>query len=232
MSLDTAGLTRYVATELSARADPTAALGMAAYLKTDMPFYGIKKPGRTPVVAEMLRLFPPTDRAAYRAGVSALWNLEHREEKYAALAYARAFPDFIRASELPLYESLVRQGAWWDLVDEVAIKLVGGVLRGEPAWQVVEPWIDDSDLWMRRTAIICQIDHKEGTDQDRLFSFCLARADEREFFIRKAIGWALRSYSYTAPEEVAAFLVDNQTELSGLTYREGAKALIRQGYDL
>jgi 3-methyladenine DNA glycosylase AlkD len=87
----------------------------------------------------------------------------------------------------------------------------------------VDTWADDPDMWLRRTVLICQIGAKERTDFDRLFRFCAARAYEEEFFIRKAIGWALREYARTDPDAVAAFINSHLVELSGLSYREGSK---------
>ena len=123
-------LVEFVKRELTMRANPSAAGPMARYMKTDMPFYGIKCPQREPVIREMVRRFPPGDESDVERAVLALWALPHREEKYAALAYAASAPKGIGL--LPLYERLIREGGWWDLVDEVAIKLVGKVLLDEP----------------------------------------------------------------------------------------------------
>ena len=93
----------------------------------------------------------------------------------------------------------------------------------DEVWPVVDGWIDGEDLWLRRAAIICQVGAKEHTDQDRLFRFCRQRAHESEFFIRKAVGWALRDYSRTCPEAVAGFVGANRDLLSRLSYREATK---------
>ena len=129
---------------------------MAAYMKTTMPFYGVSGPARRAIGRELSGRFPPADPGAYREGVLALWALPHREEKYLAIAYARAFPRMVSATELPLYRRLVVEGAWWDFVDEIAVHLVGHTVRTEPdtAWQVVDGWADDPDMWLRRTAIL------------------------------------------------------------------------------
>jgi 3-methyladenine DNA glycosylase AlkD len=88
---------------------------------------------------------------------------------------------------------------------------------------VVDTWIDSDDMWLRRTAIICQVGAKERTDADRLFRFCARRASEQEFFIRKAIGWALRQHARVDPESVARFVIEHRDELSGLSFREATK---------
>lgn len=124
-----------------------------------------------------------------------------------------------------MYELLIRQGQWWDLVDNIAIKLVGRVLMKERKQMkpILDRWIVDDDLWIRRTAIISQILHKKETDEEQLFRYCLKCKNEKEFFIRKAIGWALRDYSKTNEKPVREFLIQNRDQLSGLSFREGAK---------
>ncbi len=214
----------YVSGALAESADPEKADGMQAYMKTDMPFYGVQKAGRVPIVRYVMREFPPSDRAEYESIVLALWMLPHREEKYIAQAYARN-PEFLTPESFPLLRRMIVEGAWWDFVDEVATHMVREVIRDHPAeaWQVIDRWIDDEDMWLRRTAILCQIGLKEATDTRRLFSFCSSRMHEKEFFIRKAIGWALREYAKTDPDAVAAFAVRNRDQLSGLSFREATK---------
>lgn len=225
MAVDTAAACRFVSEGLADVADPEKAPAMQAYMKTDMPFYGVQKAGRSPILRDLVRGFQPDSAQDYRALVLALWNLEHREEKYIALGAARHFAAHIVPDQFDLYRRLIVEGAWWDLVDEVATHLIRHLVVGYPqdAWPVVDRWIVDEDMWLRRTALICQVGAKMHTDSDRLFSFCKARAHEDEFFIRKAIGWALRDFARTNPEAVAGFINEHIVELSGLSYREGSK---------
>lgn len=196
-------------------------------MKTSMPFYGVPKPLRTPIAREFQLRFPPRDATEYRVNVAGLWELDHREEKYLALGYAQEFKDFITIDQIDLYQRLISEGAWWDLVDEVAGHLVGRVVRAdrERMRSVLEGWIDHSDMWLRRAAILSQLGHKDKTDWPMLSGFCLRRAHEKEFFIRKAIGWALREYARVEPERVREFAETNQNLLSGLSYREATKHL-------
>jgi 3-methyladenine DNA glycosylase AlkD len=215
---------RYAREALAAAADPEKAAGMQAYMKTDMPFYGVQKPGRVPVIRHIVRTWPPADRREYEELVLALWCQPHREEKYVALGVARGHARFITPASLPLYRRLVTEGAWWDLVDEVATRLVRRVVVAHPeAWAEIDRWIEDSDMWLRRAAILSQIGAKDATDAGRLFDYCRRRMHEREFFIRKAIGWALREYSKTDPGAVAGFVREHRDGLSGLSYREATK---------
>jgi 3-methyladenine DNA glycosylase AlkD len=208
-------------------ADPHKAAGMQAYMRTDMPFYGVQKLGRVEILRELVTRFPVTDRESYQKMVLGLWDLSHREEKYLALGVARHFREHVTPVSLPLFRRLIFEGAWWDFVDEIATKLIRQLVVAHPGqtWPVVDMWIDDEDMWLRRSAILCQIGAKGDTDPDRLFGFCERRAFEGEFFIRKAIGWALREYAKTDPEAVAAFLAAHHDRLSTLSYREASKHL-------
>ena len=220
-------LTDFVSEELAALADPHTAAGMAAYMKTDMPFYGVKKPQRVPVFKAMLARYPLHSRAEYSAAVKALWERPHREEKYTAIGLAAAYPQYVTVVSVPLYKRMIVEGAWWDFVDGIAADLIGSVLRKDRTRMsaITDRWIGDDDMWLRRTAIICQLRHKADTDEARLFRYCHQRAHEKEFFIRKAIGWALREYAKTAPADVRAFVLAHRDLWSGLTYREATKHL-------
>lgn len=213
--------------ELSSRADPKKAAEMAAYMKTDMPFYGVQKKGRTEVLRMMKREIPISDNSSYRAAVETLWSQPHREEKYLAIGIAKSYGDFLTIENLDLYRRLIVEGAWWDLVDEVAIHCVGIVYLNEreQAEPTIEAWIDDDIMWLRRTSLISPIKHRADTDHEMLFDHCLRRAHEKEFFIRKAIGWTLREYAKTEPERVRSFLLEHQDKWSGLSFREAAKHL-------
>jgi 3-methyladenine DNA glycosylase AlkD len=216
-----------VTADLAARADSAKAAGMAAYMKTTMPFFGVQTVERRKILREARRRFPIDSSEGYRGTVIALWERPHREEKYCAVDFAVDEKRWIRFDHLDLYRRLIVEGAWWDFVDLVAAKLIGRVLLDDPGqmWPILDRWIDDEDMWLRRTSILAQLKHKEGTDTDRLFGYCLLRADEAEFFIRKAIGWALREYAKTDPDAVREFLAAHGDELSPLSYREAAKHL-------
>jgi len=200
---------------------------MAAYMKTDMPFFGVKRPQRDPIFKEMMERHPVTTRREYEQGVRQLWARPHREEKYFAVGLARAVPRYITVPSLPLYRQLIVEGAWWDFVDSVAAHLVGRLLleRRSQIAPVMERWIGHKDMWLRRSALLAHLGHKGMTDQATLFDHCLRRADEPEFFIRKAIGWVLREYGKTAPNAVCEFVLSHRTVWSGLTYREATKHL-------
>lgn len=222
---------KFLVSEFSLLADADKAVEMAAYMKTDMPFWGIQKPDREPIYRQLAKNFAPSNHDEYAQVIRKIWKGKHREEKYAALDYAVRGKKFIDPSMIPLYEELVRDGAWWDLVDPLATLLIGiAFLNDQKAVKpIMKKWVDDDDMWIRRSAILSMNKHKEKTDEKLLYDFCLRRAHEKEFFIRKAIGWALREYSYKAPDSVRTFLETNRSKLSPLSYREGAKQLVRNG---
>ena len=225
MSLDVSAACRLVSSSLAEIADPVKAEGMAAYMKTDMPFYGVQKPARAQILRRLRDEFPPGTLAEYKALASALWDLSHREEKYLAQAVATQFDQFIVPDSMSLYQRFIVEGAWWDFVDETATHMVRELVLGFPAetWPIVDVWNESDDMWLRRASILCQIGAKERTDVDRLLAFCERRMHEEEFFIRKAIGWALREHAKTDPEAVASFVESNWDGLSPLSRREATK---------
>jgi 3-methyladenine DNA glycosylase AlkD len=216
---------------LAAIADPAKAPAMQAYMKSAMPFRGVPTPERRQLTRDVVaRTGPPTDRSAWEATVRELWDgATYREERYVAvdlcaLRVARPWQD---AATVPLYTHLVDTGSWWDHVDAVATGLLGPVLAGDRATvePVVRSWITDPDLWRRRTSIIVQARAKRATDTVLLADAITANLDDREFFIRKAIGWALRDFARTDPAWVRAFVDDHAGNLSPLSRREAMKHL-------
>ncbi len=220
-------LVTFVRREFEALRDPESAPIMAAYMKTSMPFYGIKKPARVPVYRAMVREFAAKSRREYEGAVLGLWRGKHREEKYAAIEYAQRFKAFIVPESMTLYERLIREGAWWDLVDDVAIRLVGKALLDERrrVRPTLDEWLGGDDLWLRRSVIISQIKHRDETDHRALFADCRRCFAETDFFIRKAIGWALREYGKTEPGRVRAFAERYREKMAPLSYREATKNL-------
>lgn len=229
--VDLPELAAFVQREFQRLADSTKASQMQAYMKTEMPFHGINQPERVRVSRRFKQTFPPANATEWRAAVRTLWGLPHREEKYAALDYAALFPEYLQPAAMDFFGQLAREGAWWDLVDFVATRLVSPtLLRHRHAVRpVIDRWIGDDSLWLRRTALLSQLKHKEHTDERQLFDHALLRCGETDFFIRKAIGWALRDYSGTAPQAVLGFLEEHGAALSRLSRREAGKRLAKQG---
>ncbi|MCL1588813.1 MAG: DNA alkylation repair protein [Actinomycetia bacterium] len=212
---------------LTQAADPAKAGPMAAYMKTEMPFYGVSSHKRKVISRLLATEFPATSRAEYVHAVRTLWHGEFREEKYLAIAYARLFPHYVTLSSIPMYRTMITQGAWWDFIDEIAAHLVGSVLlrQRDRLTPTMESWTMSTDMWLARTSIICQLRHKADTDTEFLDSACTRNLESTEFFIRKAIGWALREFGKTNPAWVIGYVERHQDEMSGLTHREAVKHL-------
>ncbi len=160
-----------------------------------------------------------------------LWRAARfREERYAAIVLVahRSHRDCRTPAVLPMYEEMIVDGAWWDHVDGMAHH-VGNLLRTYPdqVRPVMRMWSTDKDLWKRRVSIICQISFKKDTDLDLLYANIEPNLAERNFFIRKAIGWALRAYAWTNPQEVERYVAANEERLSGLSRREALKNVLR-----
>lgn len=215
--------------------DPARAAQQQAYMKSALPYVGLTAPQLRSLLRPLLAEERFIDRGSWQAAVLELWDdATHREEWYAALALLRhrAYRQWLDPDLLPLLEHLVRTGAWWDVVDETATHPVGDVLlghRGEVT-PVVDAWsVDDDSLWVRRTAMIAQLGHAEQTDTDLLERVLVANLDDTryggEFFVRKALGWALRQHARTDPEWVRAFVRTHSDRLSGLSRREALKHL-------
>lgn len=198
-------------------------------MKSAMPYRGVT----TPVLRSLCRdIFPKyrlLSRNEWETAIRTLWDgAAYREERYAALELlgARRYAPFRTLAALPLYEDLIVSGAWWDLVDGIATHEVGDLLRAYPDQMrpLLLRWSRDADLWLRRTSIICQVSFKRSTDRELLFACIEPNLAERGFFLRKAIGWALREYSKAEPEAVREY-VEAHPELSPLSRREAVKHL-------
>ncbi len=219
-----------VRSRLRAAGDPAKAPAMQAYMKSALPYHGVASPQARVVFREVLAAHPLPDRESWLATALTLWDeATHREEWYAAIAVVRdsRYVAYRDARALGLYRHLLTTGAWWDVVDDVAIHLVGPLLLEDPesAAPVLREWATDDDRWLRRTAVIAQVGAKDRTDLDLLSHAIEANLDDRDFFLRKAIGWALRQHSWTDPDWVRAFVAAHDHRISRLSLREALKHL-------
>ena len=213
--------------EMAAAADPRKAAAMKAYMKSSMPYYGISSPDLARIYRRVFASHGLNGCAAWRRTIHELWrDAQYREERYAAIALLsdRGHRDCVRPDLMPLIEEMVVTGAWWDLVDSLA-HVVGDLLRSHPRQMRprMRRWSTDPNLWKRRVSIICQLGFKRETDLDLLYANIAPNLADREFFIRKAIGWALRQYAWTDPKEVARYVREHEAELSPLSRREALK---------
>ena len=214
--------------ELARVADPVKAPAMQAYMKSAMPYLGVSTVPRRAALKSVFAGIDWPDSAAWQADVLALWRgATHREERYAAieLAAVKAARRFQRIDALPMYEEMIVTGAWWDYVDEIAGHRLWALLQNDRAAMrdTMLAWSIDMDMWKRRSSILCQLLAKNETDLDLLYACIEPSIGSTEFFLRKAIGWALRQYAWTDPDEIARYVAVNEGRLSGLSKREALK---------
>jgi 3-methyladenine DNA glycosylase AlkD len=219
---------------LQAAGDPTRALAMQAYMKSEMPYWGVAAPRVRALCRELFASYPFEDAARWRADVLALWrSATHREERYAALELAghRKAKAFQTLEALPMYEEMIVSGAWWDYVDELASHAIGTLLELYPRElrRTLRDWSRGDDLWRRRAAILAQLGFGEATDTKLLYACIRPSLSSREFFLRKAIGWALRQLARSQPEEVLRYVEEHADQLSPLSRREALKHLSPRG---
>jgi 3-methyladenine DNA glycosylase AlkD len=214
--------------ELRRIADPKKAPWMQAYMKSAMPYHGVSAPLLRACCKQLFRDTEFSTRETWRARVLELWRgARYREERYVAIALTgdkRAFA-FQTPRVIPLYEEIIVDGAWWDYVDDVASHRVGPILRDYPRAmrKKMLAWSTSGDMWKRRTSIICQLGFKRQTDLDLLYACIEPSLDSKEFFLRKAIGWALRQHAWTDPTEIKGYVRRNKDRLSPLSIREALK---------
>jgi len=229
-------LAAHLADALAAEADPEKAATMQAYIKGRAIHFGLNAPRRK-------EIGKPYIAALGRGGhgvvpfAHACFDRPQRELHHVAIDALRRWKRALRPENLDDLRHFVCTHTWWDTVDALAAHPVGHLVRTHPelsttmdAWVegaagARHPGIDDDALWLARTGLLHQLTYKADTDVERLFRYVLATCHSKEFFLRKAQGWALRTYGQVDPDAVRTFVVAHETELSGLTRREAMKHL-------
>ncbi|MCL6603711.1 MAG: DNA alkylation repair protein [Paenibacillus sp.] len=203
---------------LESQKDPQTAKAMSTYMRDHFPFLGIKSPQRREIVKEFLKVYPPE-----KEWVSTLWNLPEREYQYTGLDILFKIKKKLEPKDLSLIEGFILNRSWWDTVDLLASNAAGYLLHNSPRLQLEygEKWIQSENMWLNRTAILFQLHYKQDTDEDLLYRYILRHSDSPEFFLQKAIGWALREYSKTNAASVKDFV--EKENLKPLSKREALK---------
>ena len=220
-------LVRAIRDALTRAADPGRAPQMQAYMKSTMPYLGVRLPETRRMARAAAAEYPPADVDDLIASATDLWRAaRYREERYAATELTGLRLAVGRIEVLPLCREMIVTGAWWDHVDGVSDR-IGRLLLAHRAQlePTIRQWSTDPDRWLRRSSIISQLALKEDTDVDLLAAVITVNLADREFFVRKAIGWALRQYARTDPQWVREFVTTHLDELSPLSRREAMKHL-------
>lgn len=209
---------------LNANRNPQLAEGMAAYMKNQFPFLGIPKPVRTKLQKDFIKRAKKQGRIEWQ-DVYALWDLPEREFQYVALDYLVELKGYLQPADIHHLQTLIIMKSWWDTVDKLTSIPVGTLCLKYPelVQNCLIPWASSDNMWLARTAILFQLKYKQNTDTQVLALIIEKNSNSKQFFINKAIGWALREYSKTDKEWVREFL-DTHT-LAPLSVREASKYL-------
>ena len=202
--------------------DDKNAVSMSAYMRNQFKFYGIATPKRKTIYKDFLK-------AEKSKGVID-WDLldkcfadEHREFQYLVSDYLLFMKQYVTFEDMPKIKNYITNKSWWDTIDFLC-KVIGNVgLRDNRIKGLMVEWSEDENFWVRRTAIEHQLGLKDKTDTELLEKIITNCFGSNEFFINKAIGWALREYSKTDPEWVRAFIEKHKKEMNSLSIRESSK---------
>ena len=212
-------------TELENNRNELLAESMEKYMRDKFNFLGIRGPKRT----ELFKKYFPTARKTKEIDwyfIETCWNKEEREFQYAVVYYLKAMQKFLKKGDISKLKYLVVTKSWWDTVDLLS-KIIGDVVnRNKELKTLMLEWSKkENDIWLRRVAILHQLSFKENVDKLLLETILEDNLCDSEFFINKAIGWALRDYSKVNPEWVRKFIEKNRSEMANLSLREAMKYL-------
>lgn len=199
-----------------------------AYLKSDLDFLGVSVPGIRQAVTAEARGWPELGRDGVLAWAQALWDAPVHERRTAAIEVLRRYLSGLGPADLALVEAWVRVAHGWAYVDPLAGDIAGPIaLRHPQAWPLIDAWAEDTDFWVRRSALLTLLAGiREGQpDLERFERYATPMLGEKEFFIRKAIGWVLRETSKRDPAYVAAWTGAHLDRMSGVTFREAVRRL-------
>ena len=218
-------LLKQVRAALALAAEPERAPRMQAYMKSALPYHGVSSAPLKKLARTLLAAHPVETARTWRADVLALWRgARFREERYVAIALAadRRAAAFRTPDALAMYEEMIVSGAWWDYVDDLAVHHIGPMLGSHPAplAKAMRAWSLSDDMWKRRTSIICQVALKDAIDLKLLYDCIEPSLASKEFFLRKAVGWALRAHAWRDPDEIVRYVAARGDRLSGLSRRE------------
>lgn len=211
--------------EFEAHADSNIAAEQKAYLRDQFLFYGLKTPVRRTIQKPFLvKEYLPLKQKLEDL-IIPLWNKPQREYHYFAQELTQKYIKQFEKKDIKLFEFMVLNNSWWDTVDFIAPKLIGEYFVKFPEQRepYVQKWLASKNIWLQRSCIIFQLLSKEKMDKEFLAYVIISLLDSKEFFINKAIGWALRDYSRTNPQWVLDFV--SSTSLRPLSEREAIRLI-------
>ncbi len=214
--------------KFEANANPDNARQMKAYMRNRYDFFGIKAPDQRRIRSEFFKTYGLPSQEDLPEHVRELWAQPEREFQHFGMVLCEKYIKKVQPDFVETLEFMITNKSWWDTVDFIASHLVGDLFKRFPEMipQYSTKWLDSGNLWLQRSALLFQLRYKNETDTKLLFRLIEKLADHQDFFIRKAIGWALRQHSKTDPDLVMDFLRDHQ--LSPLSKKEALKVILRK----
>ena len=209
------------------KGNPAVALQQKKYMRNQFEFFGIQSADRREI---QKLLFTPEHLPAKNelgSTINRLWLKPQREFQYFAQEMAYKFHKQLELADISLYENMVTTKSWWDTVDYIASRLMGEYFASFPEQRkpFIQKWVTSDNLWLKRSALIFQLNYKQQTDEVLLAATIHSLLPSSEFFICKAIGWVLRNYSKVNPEWVLQFVA--QTSLPPLSKKEATRLIVQ-----
>lgn len=209
---------------LEAYKNEAKSLAMSAYMKNKFPFLGIQSPLRRELVKPFLAATKKENSVDWHF-IEQCWACAYREMQYIALDYLASKKRFLTSADIPQLKQLAEEKSWWDSIDCLD-RIIGSIaLRFPEVNEILLQWSVSPNKWLRRIAIDHQLLRKNMTNTGLLEKILLNNLSQTEFFINKAIGWALRDYSKTNPQWVRAFIERNKSKMASLSIKEASKYL-------
>lgn len=222
------GIATNIEGELRAAGTPERAANEKRYLKSDLEFFGATVPATRKVVVAAIRANGGLERDELLELVDALWSHPVHECRMAAVEALDLAGGLLVPEDMALIERLIRESHTWALVDGLAASVAGSLVAHHPALNTtLDRWAVDRDFWVRRSALLTLLGpiRQGGGDFQRFGRYADAMLEEREFFIRKAIGWVLREASKKRPQLVYEWVEPRTGRISGVTLREAIRYL-------
>ncbi len=210
------------------KANPEYAARSKSYMRNQYEFFGLRAPQQRELWKVFLKTHDLPDMKDLPELIKILWEKPEREFQRFGMGLLEKYSKKVDKDFIGIYEFMVINKSWWDTVDMIASHLVGTHYKRFPSLvpEYTEKWMASGNFWLQRTALLFQLKYKTQTDVDLMFDLIKRLSHEKEFFIRKAIGWILREYSKTDPQAVIHFVENNQ--LSHLSKTEALKVINRK----
>ena len=197
---------------------------MSKYMLNKFEYIGIKTPERRKIFKNFFKEYKNEEKIDWEF-VNKCWENKYREFQYIAADYLKNMKDKLTIDDIPKFKRLILEKSWWDTIDNLDMTIGALALKDSNVNKILLEWSLDENIWLRRIAIDHQLLRKEKTNTELLEKILKNNLGQAEFFINKAIGWALRDYSKTNPEWVKNFIEENKEKMAKLSIKEASKYL-------